>query len=254
MSSDKHWILKNLVKAVIFVVVVVVVCNVFLKIVTRHNRTVTVPDMAGMTLAQADSAAHANGVEFEVHDSVYIYGMTPGVVLSQLPKAGSEVKKGRNIAVTINSIVAKKVRMPNLVGSSVRQANVELRSLGLRVGNLRYRPDIATNMVLEQRYKGKKIKAGKKIVAGSKVDLVIGLNDEDGDTYLPDITGKTYQQAVVLLNDNYLNIGETRFPRSTKTYSDSVSAVVVSQFPPAGNNVRMGTPVNLKLRKAESED
>lgn len=254
MSSENHWILKNLVKAVVFVAVVVVVSNVFLKIVTRHNRSVQVPDMAEMTIAQADSAARANGMKVEIHDSVYIYGMTPGVVLSQLPKAGSEVKKGRSIAVTINSTVAKKVRMPNLVGSSVRQANVELRSLGLRVGTIKYRPDIATNMVLEQRCNGKRIKAGKKIVTGSRIDMVVGLNEEDGDTFLPDITGKTYQQAVNLLNDNYMNVGEIKFPRDIRTYRDSLNAIVVSQFPPAGNNVRMGTPVNLKLKKAEPED
>ena len=69
MSSENHWILKNLVKAVVFVTVVVVVSNVFLKIVTRHNRSVQVPDMAEMTIAQADSAARANGMKVEQGNS-----------------------------------------------------------------------------------------------------------------------------------------------------------------------------------------
>ena len=52
--------------------------------------------------------------------------MKRGAVFSQNPKPGSEVKKGRKVSLTINSVLPKKVTMPSLVGFSMRQAKAEL--------------------------------------------------------------------------------------------------------------------------------
>ena len=57
---------------------------------------------------------------------------------------------GRSIFLTINSIVPRKVVMPNLVGYSLNEARSELNNRGLTLGKLNYTQDIATNNVLRQ--------------------------------------------------------------------------------------------------------
>lgn len=254
MATDKSWIISNLVKAVVFVAVLLTVLSVGLKLITRHNKYVQVPDFAGMSWDEAVSAATAAEIGVVIEDSTFVYGARGGIVFSQLPKSGASVKKGRTVELTMTSKSARKVTMPALIGCSVRQAKAELRSKGLRMGKLIYQADIATNMVLRQLYRGRDIFNGDHIDAGSVIDLVLGLDFEESQTSIPDVTGMDYQKAVDVLHDNYLNVGGTAYSRRPKNYSDSLAAVVTSQSPAAGEYARMGTAVDLRLKKADRQN
>ena len=145
-----HWIIRNLVAALIIFVVLVVGAMIFLNIVTKHNQELVVPDLTNMSVSEAEAAAVAEGMRVEVVDSVFVKRMKRGAVYRQNPTAGNMVKKGRRIALTINAVNAKKVSMPNLIGYSMRQAMAELQSRGLVLGRLIYVKDMATNNVLRQ--------------------------------------------------------------------------------------------------------
>ena len=111
-----NWIVKNLIYAVIFITVILVAASIFLNIATHHGKTVEVPDFTNMTPAEAEAAASKGGVEIKVTDSVFVRRLASGVVFRQTPKAGAEVKKGRLIFLTINSVVPRTTTMPNLIG------------------------------------------------------------------------------------------------------------------------------------------
>lgn len=244
-----NWIVRNLLLGVLFVLLVVTAASIFLSIRTRHGNEVGVPDMAGLSVADARSVAAAAGLEIQVSDSVYMKRMGRGAVVSQLPKAGDKVKPGRTISLTVNSQVPKKVAMPNLVHVSLRQAKAELAAKGLMLGRLNYVSDIATNNVLAQQYKGSDIEPGTRIYTGSVIDLVIGLNGADAMTYIPKLKGYRYLNAIDAIHSNSLNVAAVVFDKSVRTYADSLAATVYSQRPEAtGNPVVMGTPVTLYLR------
>lgn len=150
--------------------------------------------------------------------------------------------------LTINSKTPKKVSMPDLVGLSMRQAKAELVSRGLMLGKLRYTPDIATNYVLKQQYRGRDIGKGVMVNSGSVIDLVVGLSDDD-ETMIPDVTGMRYLRAVDAVLDNSLNISGLKFDKNVKNYSDSLDAVVYRQAPePSEFSVTRGSGVTLYLR------
>ncbi len=253
MTDDtKSWLLRNLLLALVVVAGIVFTISLGLKAITRHNRYVTVPDMKNLTLEEARDTVSMLGIKVDVSDSVFITGARRGVVFSQLPEGGSEVKKGRTVSLTMTSKQAKKIRMPSLVGFSLRQARSEMNAKGLRLGRIIYQADLATNLVLKQKYRGRDIAPGASIGVGSFIDLVVGLNYEEGETYLPNLEGMTYDRAVDALHDNNLNVGDARFDRSVRNYADSLAAVVVKQYPQSGRYVRMGTPVNLQLKHSET--
>ena len=52
------------------------------------------------------------------------------------------------------------VAMPNLVDLPIRQAIALIASSGLEMGELRYRPDLSIDVVIEQHYNGKNITEG----------------------------------------------------------------------------------------------
>lgn len=244
-----NWIVKNLLLGILFVIVVVAAASIFLSIRTRHGKEVIVPDMTGMVVTDASATAAAAGVRVHVLDSVYMKRMTRGAVVSQQPRPGSRVKPGRNISLTINSSVPKRVTMPNLVHVSLRQAKAELAAKGLVLGRLNYVSDIATNNVLHQQFRGRDVEPGERLFTGSTIDLVLGLNGADAMTYVPNLTGYKYLNAVDALHENSLNVSALVFDKSVRTYADSVSAVVFSQRPEAtGYPTVMGTGVTLYLK------
>lgn len=253
-SFAGNWIVRNLVLGIVFVLLIVAVASVFLALRTRHGKEITVPDMTGLSQQDASRTAGAAGLRVIVTDSVYMKRVARGAVVSQIPKAGSRVKPGRKISLTVNSRVPKKVAMPNLVHVSLRQAKAELASKGLMLGHLEYVADIATNNVLRQKYRGRDITPGREIYTGSTIDLVLGLNGADAMTYIPKLTGYKYLSAVDALHENSLNVTALVFDKSVRTYSDSLAATVTSQRPAStGVPTVMGTGVTLYLSLDEGK-
>ena len=245
----KNWIVRNLTIAVVIVVALVVGAMVFLNVVTQHNREIEVPDFSNMSVAEAEYAAAQAGMRVEVTDSVFVKRMKRGAVYRQNPSAGSMVKKGRRVVLTINAVNAKKVTMPNLVGLSLRQAKAELLSRGLVLNRLVYVQDMATNNVLRQLKGNREIEPGTMIDSETAIDLVLGLNDLDNRTYVPDVTGLKNMSAVEAMFDHSLNIKDLRFDDTVKNYDDSLNAVVYRQNPAASDSVSvaMGEAVMLYL-------
>lgn len=247
MAEKKdRWILKNLVGATLFIVVLLIIASIGLKLVTRHGKTVTAPDFTNLTVAEAQQLASQGDVQVKVVDSVFVRRLPGGVVYRQQPKAGSTVKKGRSIFLTINSVVPRKVVMPNLYGYSITEARTELKNRGLNLGNLRYVRDIATNTVLGQYCEGKAVNAGDLVVSGSAIDLKVGVNKDDDATLVPRVIGMKYIPAVDALHGHYLNTGRVRFDEGVRTYADSVNAVVYKQEA-EGEEKPLGSTVNLYL-------
>ena len=241
-----NWIVRNLLLAVALVVGLLLIAQVALGIITRHNQTVPVPDFTNMTVAEAQQVARDGHVGVKVTDSVFVRRLGAGVIYRQSPKAGSTVKKGRSIFLTINSIVPRKVVMPNLVGYSLNEARSELNNRGLTLGKLNYTQDIATNNVLRQTVRGRTVRPGDLVVSGSEVDLTLGLSSDQQPTTVPKVIGMKYVRAVDALHDRSLNVGRVRFDTDIRSYADSMNAVVYKQDY-AGQARTYGTAVNLYL-------
>ena len=249
-----NWIVRNLIFAVLFVVVLLIAANILLSLGTQHNKEITVPDFTNMTYDEARYNAERIGLKVEITDSVYVRHMKKGAVFTQFPRGGSNVKKGRTVQLTTNAKTAKEVTMPLLVGYSMRQAKAELSSRGLNLGRLIYVNDIATNNVLKQFNNSREIAAGSKIESGSVIDLMVGLNSEDNRTYAPDLKGLKYMRAVDAIHDNSLNVGKLNFDKQIKTYSDSLNAVVYKQSPSvSGGPLTMGAAVSIWLTTDEGK-
>lgn len=224
-----NWLTKHLYMAIAAVAIVVYALFSMLDIITRHNKELEVPSFGGMSIEQAQAVADANHMRLEITDSVHIVKMAPGAIYKQNPVAGSKVKKNRRILLTINANTPKMVKMPSLVGHSLRQAQSELSSSQLKVGRLIYERDLATNNVLEQLYKGKPIEPGAELECESVIDIKLGLNDADSVAVVPDLSGKPYSIIKDYLIDNSLNLGKVYFDNTVQTLQDSLAAFAYRQ-------------------------
>lgn len=252
MAFKDNWILKNLIGAAVFFVVLLVGAAVGLNVITRHGKTVLAPDFTNLSMVQAQALAEENHVGVKVVDSVFVKRLAGGVVYRQSPRAGAKVKKGRSIFLTINSVVPRKVVVPNLYGYSITEARAELKNRGLNLGRLNYVKDIATNTVLGQYCGGVELHAGDLVVNGSDIDIKVGVGSEDNVTSVPLLIGQKYVSAVDAIHDSFLNTGRVTFDKDIKTYADSVNAVVYRQDE-AGTLKSLGAGVNIYLTLDQSK-
>ena len=98
------------------------------------------------------------------------------------------------------------VEMPNIVGFSLRNAELQLKNMGLRIGDTTYVTDFARNSVKEQHYhNGGPIPPGTKIQQGSSIDLVLSNGIGETEFSVPNLIGMTFSAAKNLLESNGLN-------------------------------------------------
>ena len=244
LKSKIFWINVAIAVTVFFIVVTLTVN--WLDDYTQHGETITVPDLKGMSLQQVERQLKSKNLQYAVWDSLYDKNMKPNSVLDQNPKPDAKVKENRTIYITINAYNPPKFKMPKLVDKSLRQAQIELETYGLVIGQLTYVPDMAQNAVLKQLVNGKEIKQGELIAKGTAVDLVLGDGLGNTQVEVPFLLNLTLKEAKFVLTGSSLNIGAIVF---TGNISDTSRAVVVRQIPDISSKrmLTMGESIDIFL-------
>lgn len=236
----------NLAIAVLLVLGIFYSVNGYLKSATKHGEKIPVPLLIGKSTFQVDSILLRENLKFVVIDSVFEQGAEPGEVLEQIPAAFQNVKPGRTIYLTINTLLPPNVSLPNLKNMSLRTAVATLEVLGLKLHKLEYEPDICVDCVLRQQFQGKDIEAGELIPKGSALTLVLGQGTGGADVQIPYLVGLDITQAVRSLIDKSLNVGDVYY-ENCPTKADSNYAQVFRQSPGffPGNRLRLGSEISL---------
>jgi eukaryotic-like serine/threonine-protein kinase len=224
-----------------------------LNVYTRHGQALSVPDFAGKNLEEASRMADEKRLRFEVTDSVFIQGQAPGTVVAQNPSVNTKVKANRTIFFTINAINPEKIEMPNLVNYPFRQAEAMLLSAGLRLGQVRYIPNVAKDYVLKQSYHRHEVAAGTRVIKGSAIDLTVGMGLGSSDIKVPHLKGLALEAAQEELSGKYLSFGAIIYDNSVETYMDSMKAVIWKQRPEYGSYVNMGGGIDVYLTVNETK-
>jgi beta-lactam-binding protein with PASTA domain len=219
----------NLVSAVVMAVVLFAVFILSLNFLTHHGRSRTVPAVVGKTFEEAEKILDKEGFDIVIQDSLYIDTLPPLAVIKQVPESDAVVKVNRTVYLTLNRSMPPMIDMPNLIGYSFRNAEMNLSNAGLRVGDTIYKADFAKNSVLDQLYKGQHIAPGAKIQMGSDITLVLGTGVGETQFNVPNLVGRTYGDAKEKLEENGLNILIQQADPSVK---DTMNAYIYRQDPP----------------------
>lgn len=227
-----------------------------LDLLTRHGSYLRVPDVKGKKLSEASAALEKAGFEVVVQDSVYYDTVPPLSIIKQFPDPDATVKVNRTIYLTVNRVSAPIINMPNLLGMSFRNAELELRARGLKLGDTSYVPDIAKNAVKDQRVGGMPIKAGTPVPMGTRISLVLGAGIGNEDMPVPDLFGLTYEEAVALLEANGVSLGVVL---PDPDLQDTAAGFVYWQNPERYtedrmlNRIRSGQMMDIKLSVVKPE-
>lgn len=238
----------NLFLIVVIMLALAISAHLLMQLATRHGARCTVPDFSGIALDDAEQLAKKHDLELHINDSLFVPAYEGGIILDQLPKGGVEVKPGRTVYITINSFRQKMVPVPYVASRSLRQAKNMLEIAGLEIKELIYRPDMATNYVLEEFYEHQQILADSHIEAemGSGITLYVGVEPSENNTFVPQVVGLSLHDAKARLWESGLNVGKVIYEEGINLLNQK-QARVYAQSNPAEQGLALGTPVDLML-------
>ena len=244
-----HYIVKNVIILFLTGFFILYGTLVFLRHYTKHGKVITVPDVTGLTLYEAETALSSQKMRWQLVDSVYLSTARPGTVINQNPEPGFTVKENRNIFLVINAFSPEKVIMPDVVGVSFRQAKSTLESRGLSIGRITHVPDRYKDYVRKQFYRGQEIRRGTEIIKGSEIDLELGSGLSSQMTSVPNLLGRKLPDAQRAITQYTLNFGVIIHDNTVITRADTVNAFIYQQRPTAfgGAMVQLGAAIDVWL-------
>ncbi len=219
-----------------------------------HGREVVIPKLVGMSPYQAERTGAASGLQVVVEREFYSANVPEGEIMTQIPPAGTKVRRGWAIRVA-RSLGPQRVAIPDITGESERAAELNIRRRGLALGSVAQvsLPDAAEDRVVSQSPP-----ANASGIAAPKIDLLVSTGPEPASYVMPNLTGQPLGSATLTLQDAGMRVGKVSAvpasppgePQSTPvTPSEpNPASMIVTQTPPPGQKIAAGTAVNFDVR------
>jgi beta-lactam-binding protein with PASTA domain len=206
---------------------------------------VRVPRVAGLSETDGIRILLEAGLEPETR-AEYPADLPPGTILRTDPAEGQLVRLGRKVRVDVASS-APSLEVPALIGRKIEEAEVELARLGAGLGvpigllctihETEAAPTVAPGTILAQSPN-----AGTRLPAGSRIEILGAYAPEDTRVAVPNLQGRSYDEAESILVSAGLAVGEVR----TLPFA-AASGTIYATDPPMGRRVARGTHVDLTI-------
>jgi beta-lactam-binding protein with PASTA domain len=201
-----------------------------------HGREVTMPNLVGKSVSEANSMLRSRGLLLRVADRVYSDSPI-NVVVRQTPPAGLLMKVSQQAHVVL-SLGQRQLEIPLLEGNSLRVSRIELLRAGLQVGEVSSlnMPGEAVDTVVQQNPRPG---AG---AATPRVDLLVSQGPRDMAFVMPHLVGLPETEAQHRLDIAGLHrkvnfVAAPQWPHGT----------LVDQSPLAGARVSSAATVDLTV-------
>nr|WP_308199840.1 Stk1 family PASTA domain-containing Ser/Thr kinase [Isoptericola croceus] len=206
--------------------------------------TFAMPDVIGQSLEQAretidDAGLVVGDVEEEASASV-----DEGDVISSDPTSGAAVNPGDTVDLVVSN---GQVQLPDLIGKTRDEAESTLDGLGLR-------SSISTQPVQDPNDVGRVVNQSPNagwVGQSTRVELTVGVEPEVETVSVPDVVGRTADDAESILNGQ-ANLNPVQ---RTQSSADYCPGFVAAQDPPAGTELEVGSDVTITVSTgAEGQD
>ncbi|HRG69953.1 MAG: PASTA domain-containing protein [Saprospiraceae bacterium] len=256
-------LLHTLIRLFLVVIILWIIQAFFLNLYTNHGQKLTLQKYVGVTLANAKKHAEPRGYEIIVSDSLYIKGRAGGLIVSQIPLPGSQVKRGRKIYVTLTKYQAESFQaelLPILYGKKYEFKRTELFNLfelNSKIKGVKFDPG-PENHILEVYYhnqlliNGSERKTNVTIAKGDTLEFVISTK-VGGEVPIPNLICQTLAEAKFLLSSSKLELGTIV---EEGAITDPETAYIVKQIPEAqdGQTIELGSSFKITIVQQKPEN
>ncbi len=223
---------------------------------TDHGESKVLHNFNNLPIEKVEDMADKDGFTIQIVDSVHIVGKSGGLVLTQLPKAGSVVKSSRTIYVTITKYKPDLVQLtalPLMYGREFANTQKYLKqSFFIESEVIGYEYDEGPeNHIIAAIYKNDTIdnaRARKNevfIEKGSTIKFILS-KATDERVKVPDLVCSTYDVALFMLSSSMLKAGTVI---ADPTVTNKSLAYVTKQMPSyeSGKTLLRGDTITLYI-------
>ncbi|MCL2689669.1 MAG: PASTA domain-containing protein [Chitinispirillia bacterium] len=200
---------------------------------------VETPDVQGMPYEDGRNRFFGVGLLTEIRSREFDDKIADGSIIDQFPEAGSMVKKGRRIAVTV-SRGSEVAVIPQLKQLSERQARMELRKSGFTVG--RVRKTFSETHPLDEIIESFP-PSGTAISRAMEVELVVSRGPRPTHGEVPNIIGESLSEARKSIEEAGLKVGRVTYQNNPAL----VPGTVVSQSSAPGSKIPLDSNIDLVI-------
>ncbi len=202
----------------------------------------TVPDMVNMHKDDAVALLKSMNLQPIEEGPRYDGNFEKDHVIFQKPRAGSLVKENRRVYLFISG-GEPLVKMPNLVGKTIRDAKITIERLGLVLSEIQdEKSEFPPDLIIEQS-----IPEGENISKGEEIVLKRSIGPNVAMTRVPDLLGLTLSEAENRLRRYSLKIGKITYLPSQNLLPNTIR----DQYPAPDELVSYGDSVNVFVAKGE---
>jgi beta-lactam-binding protein with PASTA domain len=191
-----------------------------------RGREVEVPQLAGKTKEEAEDFLKARGLKLRVSSSRFSTDVPEGKVLDQIPPSGTRLKVDRTVKVLL-SLGERPYAVPNLVGTSLRAAQLTLAQRRLMLGNTLYAHTLEgepATVVYQSP------DPGTQEGSDPSVNILISLGPPAQYFIMPDLIGKPAELVAARARSEGFRMGKMNY----RKYPGVEAGVVIQQKPQAG--------------------
>lgn len=205
-----------------------------------------VPNVVGMTAADAQTALKNAGFTPKEYQG-YSDKVASGLVITQLPAAGTEAQAGAEVGYQVSKGKAPSqptiVTVPNVVGKTQADASSALQNAGLGVEvTSQYSDTVAKGNVI-----GQVPSSGSKVEKGTVVGIAVSKGkapSQPAMATVPNVTGQSQADATTALQNAGLKV------QVAEEYSETVAkGNVMAQLPEGGSQVAPNSLVVIEVSK-----
>lgn len=241
MARRRRLRLKNFKTSAIVLGVLLVLFYLFNDVVmpwyVQQEGTTKVPNVVGRTLEEAIQIVAQAGLVGKKAETRTDRQYPEGTVVVQNPAAGSEVKVGRGVYLTISG-GEPMVTVPALRGRSLRDATFALERYGLVLGTARYEvsEEYPQSTVIDQDTPENTV-----VPVGKVINVVVSQGKSANQVPVPDVLNKSFSDAERILIQAGLRIGNITYQINTELLPNTV----IDQFPKGGELVPGNQAIDL---------
>lgn len=203
--------------------------------------SVEVPELVNVPQEEAEAQLEKLGLKSEIADTVDSPDVDPGSVVSSDPVARTKVKEGFAVRLVICG-GGKLVKVPDVINKNQKDAEIMITNKKLRVGKV----EPLVNELPAGTVIGQDPDAGVSIREKDTVDLQVSLGPDKPKVNMPNLTGKTLEEARTILEGMQLKVGVV----DNKASSTIDPGRVLSQSIEQGTETMVDTVVDLVVSKA----
>lgn len=201
-----------------------------------HGREVTMPNLVGKNVGEANGMLRSRGLVLRVADRVYS-DLPINLVVRQTPPAGLLMKVSQQAHVVL-SLGQRQLEIPLLEGNSLRVSRIQLLRAGLQVGEVSTVtvPDVAVDTVVIQ---SPRPGAGS---ATPRVDVLVSQGPREMAYVMPHLVGLNEVDA-----QHRLDVAGLRRKVNYVAAPQWPHGAVVDQAPLAGARLAASTTIELTV-------